>query len=763
MIQNLVLSGVFVFLIVMLILRLNKREGEMSWLYVVFFFSGFPALIYQLVWERALFAIYGINIESVTIVVSSFMLGLGLGSLFGGKLSQRARLPLLVVFGLIELGIAGYGLVSLRFFHWVASFSSGATLPRTAFFTFLLLLVPTMLMGSTLPLLVAHTVQVSKSVGHSVSKLYFVNTLGSAVVCFLAAAIIMGALGETGGVILAAALNISVGATVLFFWWHRRKRSAASPFLAKDGMESAPPSRRFAYISFSLSLAIAALTGFIALGYEIIWYRVFSYITEGTAASLPLLLGWYLGGVALGSFLAERFCREHAGADERAGHWITLIALFIIAANLVGFLTVPVLAWAVHLVSYRLAFPIVGLATASLGAVFPLIAHAAVRPDSNSGARLSYLYLANIVGSASGSFVIGFIVMDHWPLSRVSLVLALIGFLIGGALLASSGSRKSIVLALGGCLAVALLTIAVSGTLFHDLYTKLYYKRGLIPHSTSQPFVQIIENKSGVIAVTRDRMVYGGGVYDGQFNTDLRHDSNLIVRAFALSSFHPSPKRVLMIGLASGSWAQIIANHPQLEEFVIVEINPGYLRLIPQYPEVSSLLKNTKTKIVIDDGRRWLLRNPNEKFDAVVMNTTFTWRAHASDLLSTDFLQIVRQHLHPGGILYYNATGSGAAFLTGVTVFPYGLRVLNCLAVSDSPIKVDKERWRAILFQYTIDGRPVLDTSIPADQKRLEEILHLTDINVPAKQFYAMEYADSLRERYRGNRLITDDNMGNEW
>jgi spermidine synthase len=732
-------------------------------LYVVFFFSGFPALIYQLVWERALFAIYGINIESVTIVVSSFMLGLGLGSLFGGKLSQRARLPLLVVFGLIELGIAGYGLVSLRFFHWVASFSSGATLSQTAFFTFLLLLIPTVLMGSTLPLLVAHMVRTSKSVGRSVSKLYFVNTLGSAVVCFLAAAIIMGALGESGGVLLAAALNICVGVTVLFFWWHGRKRNTASSFLAKDGKESEPASPRFAYISFALSLGIATLTGFIALGYEIIWYRVFSYITEGTAASLPLLLGWYLGGVALGSFLAERFCRERADADEKAGHWITLIAVFIIAANLVGFLTVPVLAWAVHLVSYRLAFPIVGLATASLGAVFPLIAHAAVRPDSDSGARLSYLYLANIVGSASGSFVIGFIAMDHWLLSRVCLVLALIGLFIGAALLASSGSRKKIIPALGGCLAVALLTIGVNGTLFHDLYTKLYYKRGLMPASTSQPFVQIIENKSGVIAVTRDRMVFGGGVYDGQFNTDLRHDSNMIVRAFALSSFHQSPRRVLMIGLASGSWAQIIANHPQLEELVIVEINPGYLRLIPQYPEVSSLLKNTKVKIAIDDGRRWLLRNPNEKFDAVVMNTTFSWRAHASDLLSTDFLQIVRQHLNPGGVLYYNATGSGAAFLTGATVFPYGLRVLNCLAVSDSPIKVDKERWRAILVQYTIDGRPVLDLSVPADQTRLEEVLHLADINIPSTQFYAMEYADSLRERYRGNRLITDDNMGNEW
>src|SRR5579863_711406 len=84
----------------------------------LFFISGFPALIYQIVWQRSLFSIYGVNIESVTMVVTAFMLGLGLGSLLGGIMSTAKRIPLLGVFGLVELGIGIFGLTSLRLFHW---------------------------------------------------------------------------------------------------------------------------------------------------------------------------------------------------------------------------------------------------------------------------------------------------------------------------------------------------------------------------------------------------------------------------------------------------------------------------------------------------------------------------------------------------------------------------------------------------------------------------------------------------------------------
>src|SRR6266403_5758202 len=107
-----------------------NHSGRLTWIHLLFFCSGFPALIYQIVWQRTLFAIYGVNIESVTVVVSAFMLGLGLGSLAGGYLSRR-RAPLLVIFALMELSVAAFGLLSLRLFNWVASFTAGVPAMQT--------------------------------------------------------------------------------------------------------------------------------------------------------------------------------------------------------------------------------------------------------------------------------------------------------------------------------------------------------------------------------------------------------------------------------------------------------------------------------------------------------------------------------------------------------------------------------------------------------------------------------------------------------
>src|SRR5690349_17751913 len=158
-------------------------SARFRWLCVLFFVSGFPALLYQIVWQRTLFAIYGVNIESVTVVVSAFMLGLGLGSLAGGRISRIPGAPLLLLFGGAEIGIAAYGIASLPLFHWVAGFTAGAPPVQTGLLAFALVLIPTILMGATLPLLVAHLVKLSGNVGTSVGILYFVNTLGSAAAC----------------------------------------------------------------------------------------------------------------------------------------------------------------------------------------------------------------------------------------------------------------------------------------------------------------------------------------------------------------------------------------------------------------------------------------------------------------------------------------------------------------------------------------------------------------------------------------------------
>ena len=372
---------------------------------------------------------------------------------------------------------------------------------------------------------------------------------------------------------------------------------------------------------------------------------------------------------------------------------------------------------------------------------------------------MSFLYAANIAGSTLGSFLVGFILMDYLSLFSISLLLLVGGVASAVVVLVTNGrltGRSRMGMAFG--ISIALLVVVGSRPIFSTIYDRLLFKN----QYPKVHFRQVVEGRSGTIGVTPNGAVFGGGVYDGRFNVDLMHDVNMVARPFALSAFHPAPRRVLMIGLGSGSWAQVVVNQPLVEELTVVEINPGYLKLIPQYPAVSSLLGNPKVRIIIDDGRRWLMRNPSQRFDAIVMNTTFHWRNHVSSLLSMDFLEMARQHLNPGGVLFYNTTGSEDVVATGLAVYPFALRFLNCLAVSDSPIAFDRTRWRAVLLNYVIDGKHIIDANDPKQMARLDEIVNIKE-DPTGQQPFSIENNDQLRKRLQGRLIITDDNMGTEW
>ena len=306
----------------------------------------------------------------------------------------------------------------------------------------------------------------------------------------------------------------------------------------------------------------------------------------------------------------------------------------------------------------------------------------------------------------------------------------------------------------------ALVILTKTPVLYDRLWERLTFKDKFDEATTR--FAEVIETKSGVITVTSSNIVYGGGAYDGKINTSLLYDNNGIQRAYNLGGMHPSPKRVLMIGLASGSWAKVVSTMPGLEKLTIVEINDGYLQLIGRHDEVKSILGDPKVEIAIDDGRRWLQRH-SDRFDIVVMNTTFHWRAHSTSLLSSDFFEIVRAHLNPGGFLFFNSTSSTDVQKTGFTVFPHGMRVYNCIAVGDSPIVLDKERFRRVLLAWKLDGDPVIDLDKPAGRQLLAEMLDYADsINRPPDD-EGLESRESMLKKVETALVITDDNMVPEW
>lgn len=254
-------------------------------------------------------------------------------------------------------------------------------------------------------------------------------------------------------------------------------------------------------------------------------------------------------------------------------------------------------------------------------------------------------------------------------------------------------------------------------------------------------------------------------MYDGRINASIVTDSNGIFRPWSLLGTDREIKHVLMVGLAMGSWAQAVAHYPDLEKLTVIEINPGYLELIPDYPAVASILDNPKVEIVVDDGRRWINRHPHARFDAIIQNTTYHWRAHMTNLLSREYLELCRTRLNPGGLMLYNTTGSEDAMLTGLTVFPYGMRVHNNMLVSTEPLDFTAKRWRERLLTVRIDGKPMIDLTNPDHAREFAKLMEFATSMDRPQYTGGLEDGSKLRSRIEklGAKVITDDNMRNEW
>jgi spermidine synthase len=512
-------------------------------------------------------------------------------------------------------------------------------------------------------------------------------------------------------------------------------------------------------VTFSLALLLSALSGLVALSNELIWYRAWSFASKGTASSFGLLLGFYLLGIAAGSFAAGRICRDRDGEALRPV--VRAIALCVLAASLLGFLVTPGFAFAAWHGVRKPALVLVALTTMLMGAVFPLVSHAGVAPDERAGSRVSYLYVANIVGSATGSLLTGFVLMDLWSLRTIATVVTVAGIILaGGVALLARPARGAVARGAALFAAAAVAVVALGPSLYRDAYEKMQFGTS---YDRRHPFTHIVETRSGVITVADDGSIYGGGAYDGVFQVNLRNDYNGIHRAFALGAMQAAPRQMLMVGLASGSWARVLAAFPSVEHLTIVEINPGYLQLMRLYPGGAELLANPKVEVVIDDGRRWLQRHPAATFDTVVQNTTWHWRAHMTNLLSREYLELVRTHLRPGGLFYFNTTWSADAQKTAVAVYPYAWRVNGFVAVSDAPIAFDKNRWRAFLTPFRLDGKPLFEPSSASDRALLEQVLERADDVNGANRAVGLETRDHMVARLTRAEVVTDDNMMVEW
>ena len=685
---------------------MQKRPSIILLLFAsLFLVSGAAGLVYQIVWERLLELFFGVTMVSVTLIVGAFMAGLGLGSLIGGRLARQVKNTLLV-YGLLELGIALFGIFSQPLIFWVGESMAGSSYVWVFLISFAILLIPTTLMGMTLPLLTQSFVHRVDTSGSVIGILYGINTLGAAFGTVLAGYVFIGRYGFDGTTTIAVLLNAIVGLLSVFL---SRWKTQDSPTIAPETKSSLPVSQW----GYKTILASSFLVGFIGLGFEMLWVRILHIVNKNTAYSFPSILFVFLLGLALGGYIFGRaadksknplllFCKiELAGATialfTLLAYWWSLefappsvASFFETQKPAVPFLKVQH-EWlfskrllVANLWEYFLPILILVLPASILqGGGLPVLDRIAINNPSLAGRRVGDIHLVNIIGSVSGTLVISFILLpgvgSEWTLKLLALLPVSFSVFY---LLNKSGNAKHDQLQLATISSILLFGILVTPGR-GQFYTRLYEK------GMRQDAV-ISESGDSVLALTYEpgtNEQVGLFWIGGEVNSFFPPESVYETRALACAGAS-EPKRVLVIGFGGGYTTLFFKTIPSLDQIVVVELLGDIAPFLHENLESARVtLDDPRVTYIVDDGRRYLNANPDEKFDLIAIDPLREHTAGHNNLYSQEALKLYLDHLSPGGVLCAWMKEDRIIPHTIARVFPYADQYVTELVIaSNQPI-----------------------------------------------------------------------------
>jgi spermidine synthase len=635
----------------------------------------------QVVWQRVMSLHAGVDLVSFTTVVSAFLAGLGLGSLLGGSLADRlGPRRAVLAFAASNLTIGVFAWISLWLFYDVyrAQAEHLGSTPAKFLFNFALLLVPTVLMGLSLPLAARSLVARAGDAGTLVGRLYAVNTLGASAGAAVAGWWFLGTFGFTTSTRIAGTLNVL--AAVVLLLASRSSRSARAPATgdaaagATEADAAVDRDRRPVLFGGRVWpwYLLYGLTGAVALGFEVVFFRVIDTAMRSNSYSFPHVLSLYLLLFGLGAALATPIVRR----TRRPDLWFLWVQFAVGVTALLGVILlvrgVPHSPFAdtaaEHFAGEGLAvgftgtdgglrpevwlvfvgFPLLVMAAPVLcmGMAFPFVEALVSDRLDTLGRHTGRLLFANIVGNVAGTLIVGFWMLDRMGTSRTYRLLGL-ALLIPGLAAAWGASRPSRRVLYGVGAIVLMLGVVAVVPNNPALYASL--------HGVAPGEVTIAEDRTCVAGLRQKPDGVRELTINGSPQNNYPFDDFHVLIGLTPAIVHPAPEDAMALGLGIGATPYGLGLDPRLQQIATVEICGGEIPLLDglrreQKPELQRLLENPRQQLHVGDGRDFLLRS-GEPFDIVVVDTLRPQSAFSGSLYSTEFYELVRSRLAPGGVM----------------------------------------------------------------------------------------------------------------
>ena len=658
---------------------MSPRHGSHAAVFLLFLLSGATALVYEVVWLRQLILIFGSTQFATSTILATFMGGLALGAVVAGRWLGRSRFKPLMIYGGLEIGIGLYALAVPTLFGalspiyerlWAAGASEDFVLFSLAKFVGIaaVLLLPTILMGASLPVLARQVADDRERIGGKVGGLYAVNIFGAIAGVFIAGFLAVPGIGVQLTIWITAMVNILLGATAIFL-----ARGFRVPEVVDAGELETPRGPTSGRIR--LALAIFALSGFGALVLEVAWTRVLSLILGSSVYAFSLMLLAFLTGLAVGGACFSAWLRRRPTTDPAR-----LLATLLAASGLLAYgsaLILQFLPWLFtrffiywnpgpsgwFVVQFVFGLLVMFPTTFVLGGIFPTVLQIHARSLARVAGSVGTVYASNTVGTIVGAAVAGFVMIPRFGVlttvvivASVQIVLATVAAL---AVVPSTG-RTRIVWAAAALVAVVGMhalkpdwNILVMNSGVFNLYGRDIDASWESYVEESNDTLVIYEAEgltaSVFVAYEPEHDNYFLSV-NGKVEASTRSDlETQLLSAHLPLLFHDDPRDVMIIGLASGITAGAAATHP-IENLRILEIEKTMVPAARIFDDFNDhVLDDPRVSLSFNDARNELEFSPRG-YDVLISEPSNPWMTIAANLFTEEFFRLAKTRIKPGGI-----------------------------------------------------------------------------------------------------------------